>query len=240
MTLRDCEMACKRNCSCTAYTSLDIRNGGSECLLWLDELLDTRHYDADQDIYIRMVASELEGLVDSQSNFNKKRILLVVLLTSLAVPLLFAMAYGYRNITKRPHMKSRGKWNVHDEKNTSLQMEQLDDLLFFSLYEVARATGNFSVSNMIGKAALVPFTSAGVLEDGREIAVKRLSETSQQGLDEFTNEVICIAKLQHRNLVKLLGYCVHQNELILIYEYLTSKSLDWSLFGLTHSARFHL
>ncbi|KAJ0725507.1 putative protein kinase RLK-Pelle-DLSV family [Helianthus annuus] len=237
MTLRDCEMACKRNCSCTAYTSLDIRNGGSECLLWLDELLDTRHYDADQDIYIRMVASELEGLVDSQSNFNKKRILLVVLLTSLAVPLLFAMAYGYRNITKRPHMKSRGKWNVHDEKNTSLQMEQLDDLLFFSLYEVARATGNFSVSNMIGKAALVPFTRRGVLEDGREIAVKRLSETSQQGLDEFTNEVICIAKLQHRNLVKLLGYCVHQNELILIYEYLTSKSLDWSLFGLTHSAR---
>ncbi|MFS7994467.1 putative protein kinase RLK-Pelle-DLSV family [Helianthus anomalus] len=229
MTLRDCEMACKRNCSCTAYTSLDIRNGGSGCLLWLDELLDTRHYDADQDIYIRMVASELEGLMDSQSNFNKKRMLLVVLLTSLVVPLLFAMTYAYRNITKRPHMKSRGKWNVHDEKNTSLQMEQLDDLLFFSLYEVARATGNFSVSNMIGEGGFGPVYK-GVLEDGREIAVKRLSETSEQGLDEFRNEVICIAKLQHRNLVKLLGYCVHQNELILIYEYLTNKSLDWFLF----------
>ncbi|KAJ0725590.1 putative protein kinase RLK-Pelle-DLSV family [Helianthus annuus] len=235
MTLRDCEMACKRNCSCTAYTSLDIRNGGSGCLLWLDELLDTRHYDADQDIYIRMVASELEGLMDSQSNFNKKRMLLVVLLTSLAVPLLFAMAYAYRNITKRPHMKSRGKWNVHDEKNTSLQMEQLDDIQCFSLYEVARATGNFSVSNMIGEGGFGPVYK-GVLEDGREIAVKRLSETSQQGLDEFKNEVICIAKLQHRNLVKLLGYCVHQNELILIYEYLTNKSLDWFLFDETRSS----
>ncbi|KAJ0678255.1 putative protein kinase RLK-Pelle-DLSV family [Helianthus annuus] len=62
----------------------------------------------------------------------------------------------------------------------------------------------------------------GVLEDGREIAVKRLSETSQQGLDEFKNE--------------LLGYCVHQNELILIYEYLTSKSLDWSLFDVKRSS----
>ncbi|KAF5777993.1 putative non-specific serine/threonine protein kinase [Helianthus annuus] len=61
MTLGECEIACKWNCSCTAYTSLDIRNGGSGCLLWLDELLDTRKYDVDQDIYIRMSASKLEG-----------------------------------------------------------------------------------------------------------------------------------------------------------------------------------
>uniref|UniRef100_A0A251T3G0 Receptor-like serine/threonine-protein kinase n=1 Tax=Helianthus annuus TaxID=4232 RepID=A0A251T3G0_HELAN len=183
MTLGECEIACKRNCSCTAYTSLDIRNGGSGCLLWLDELLDTREYDVDQDIYIRMSASELEG-----------------------------------------------KWNVHDEKNTSLQMEQLDDIQCFSLYEVARATGNFSVSNKIGQGGFGP-----VYKDGRQIAVKRLSESSQQGVDEFKNEVICIAKLQHRNLVKLLGYCIHQNELILIYEYMTNKSLDWFLFDETRS-----
>ncbi|KAI3683307.1 hypothetical protein L1987_83810 [Smallanthus sonchifolius] len=109
MTLGECEMACKRKCSCTGYASLDIRNGGSGCLLWFDELLDTKEYDANQDIYIRMTSIELQGLVDSQSNFNKKkRILVVVLLTSSALPFIFVVAYVCRKITKMPHMKGRG------------------------------------------------------------------------------------------------------------------------------------
>ncbi|XP_076941211.1 G-type lectin S-receptor-like serine/threonine-protein kinase At4g27290 [Bidens hawaiensis] len=239
MTLQECEMACKRNCSCTGYASLVIRNGGSGCLLWLDELLDTREYDVDQDIYIRMAASELEGLVNSQSDRNEmKTILIVALLTSSAVPLLFAVACACGKIKKTAHMKRRGQRHVCDEENTSLQMDHFEDLQFFSLYEVARATNNFSVSNKIGEGGFGPVYK-GVLEDGREIAVKRLSETSQQGLDEFKNEVVCIAKLQHRNLVKLLGYCVHQNELILIYEYMTNKSLDWFLFDETRSLKLN-
>ncbi|KAJ0918617.1 putative protein kinase RLK-Pelle-DLSV family [Helianthus annuus] len=185
MTLAECEIACKRNCSCTGFGSLDIRNGGSGCLLWFDELMDTREYDGDQDIFIRMDANELEG-------------------------------------------------DQFVEKNTSLPMKHLDDLQFFSLFEVAKATCNFSVCNKIGEGGFGPVYK-GALEDGREIAVKRLSETSQQGLDEFKNEVICIASLQHRNLVKLLGYCIHQKELILIYEYLSNKSLDFFLFDETRS-----
>ncbi|KAJ0745030.1 putative protein kinase RLK-Pelle-DLSV family [Helianthus annuus] len=237
MTLKECETACKANCTCTGYANLDIRNGGSGCLLWLDELLDTREYDADQDVYIRVAASELKGLVDSLFDLNKKkriRILELLILTSLAVTLLFGAAYACQKLKKRPHKKRRGKWYGQDEKDTSLQMEQLDDLQCLSLYDIARATDNFSDSNKIGEGGFGPVYK-GVLEDGREIAVKRLSETSQQGLDEFKNEVICIAKLQHRNLVKLLGYCVHQNELILIYEYMTNKSLDWFLFDETRS-----
>ncbi|KAD0592082.1 hypothetical protein E3N88_44007 [Mikania micrantha] len=236
MNLVECEMECKRKCSCTGYANSDIRNGGSGCLLWFDELTDTREYDAGQDIYIRMDASELEGLMDSQSNFNKnKRILLiiVVIASSSALPLIFAVAYACRKKKKRLHMiKQRGDWYMLDEHNRSLQMEHLDDLQFFSLIEIVRATNNFSASNKIGEGGFGPVYK-GVLEDERKIAVKRLSEKSKQGLHEFKNEIICIAKLQHRNLVKLLGYCIHKNELILIYEYMPNKSLDFFLFGLT-------
>ena len=96
---------------------------------------------------------------------------------------------------------------------------------------ILEATKQFSEENKLGEGGF-GLVYKGTLPDGKEIAVKRLSRNSGQGLQEFKNEISLIARLQHRNLVRLLGCCLAGNELMLIYEYMPNKSLDFYLFGM--------
>jgi serine/threonine protein kinase len=135
------------------------------------------------------------------------------------------------------------------------------DLPFVCFGEIVSATDNFSENNMLGqggfgkvyKVTTVPHTQKiykttvvcrlavqlnyceimqGMMDDNKEVAIKRLGKGSRQGAEEFRNEVVLIAKLQHRNLVRLLGCCIHGDEKLLIYEYLPNKSLDSFIFGI--------
>ncbi|KAL8467827.1 hypothetical protein ACS0TY_031172 [Phlomoides rotata] len=112
----------------------------------------------------------------------------------------------------------------------TLNRVNLQELPLFKLEILATATNNFSEANKLGKGGFGPVYK-GVLPEGQEIAVKRLSKTSVQGIEEFKNELKLIARLQHRNLVRLLGCCVEMEEKMLVYEYLENKSLDSILFN---------
>ncbi|KAG6392281.1 hypothetical protein SASPL_146495 [Salvia splendens] len=101
--------------------------------------------------------------------------------------------------------------------------------------ETIVATNKFCDENKLGQGGF-GIVYKGVLAEGQEIAVKRLSKTSVQGVEEFKNEVKLIARLQHRNLVRLLGCCVEMEEKMLVYEYLENKSLDSILFKKNRSS----
>ncbi|CAI0457479.1 unnamed protein product [Linum tenue] len=104
-----------------------------------------------------------------------------------------------------------------------------DHLMVYSMTSIMTATDNFSLQNKLGQGGFGPVYK-GKLPQGKEVAVKRLSKTSGQGLVEFRNELILIAKLQHTNLVRLLGCCINGEEKMLVYEYMANKSLDTFLF----------
>ncbi|KAE8714854.1 Deoxyhypusine synthase isoform 1 [Hibiscus syriacus] len=100
---------------------------------------------------------------------------------------------------------------------------------------IMSATNGFSPENLLGKGDFGPVFK-GILVDGLEVTIKRLSRGSTQGLVEFKNELILIDKLQHTNLVRLLSFCVQGDEKMLVYEYLPNKSLD-SIFAGTNANR---
>ncbi|KFK22701.1 hypothetical protein AALP_AAs67984U000300 [Arabis alpina] len=104
--------------------------------------------------------------------------------------------------------------------------------LQFDFKTIEVATDKFARYNKLGQGGFGEVYK-GTLTNGTEVAVKRLSKTSSQGAQEFKNEVVVVAKLQHRNLVRLLGFCLEGEEKILVYEFVPNKSLDYFLFDPT-------
>ncbi|KAK2411854.1 cysteine-rich receptor protein kinase [Trifolium repens] len=158
---------------------------------------------------------------------HNKKLLIIVLLTTLTISLLLGIiAFSYYHqgtvstITRMIYKLRIYLSAAEEDLNGSGS-----DLIVFSYLAIKVATDNFSEENKLGEGGFGAVYK-GKLQKGEEIAVKRLSKTSNQGLEEFKNEIALTARLQHVNLVRLLGYCTKRNEKLLIYEYLPNKSLD--------------
>ncbi|CBI26866.3 hypothetical protein VitviT2T_000439 [Vitis vinifera] len=113
------------------------------------------------------------------------------------------------------------------QKEEDLEKIAAQEQKLFPFETLVAATKNFH--QKLGEGGFGPVFK-GRLEDGREIAVKKLSQNSNQGKKEFENEAKLLARVQHRNVVNLLGYCTRGAEKLLVYEYISNESLDKFLF----------
>ncbi|KAK2639263.1 hypothetical protein Ddye_027058 [Dipteronia dyeriana] len=239
ISLAECEKLCLNNCSCTAYANSDVREGGTGCLLWFRDLHDIRNLPVNgQDLYVRVAASELDNIDPMrQSNTRRRHISekkWVIIIVTCVVSAMGVLVLGWIIFMCKRKLRIQGKTHNSHDINDNNEESKTDDmeLLIFDLNTIASATDNFADKNKLGEGGFGPVYK-GTLMEGQEIAIKRLSKCSGQGVDEFKNEVILIAKLQHRNLVKLLGCCTQRDERMLIYEYMPNKSLDYFIFDKT-------
>ncbi|XP_060184130.1 cysteine-rich receptor-like protein kinase 43 isoform X2 [Lycium barbarum] len=125
----------------------------------------------------------------------------------------------------KPFFSSSNRGRNEDDLQNIAAQEQRQ----FAFDVLVTATKNFHPDTKLGEGGFGPVFK-GQLSDGRQIAVKKLSHSSRQGMKEFKNEAKLLARVQHRNVVNLLGYCAHGVEKLIVYEYVANESLDKILF----------
>ncbi|CAA3029413.1 Serine threonine kinase [Olea europaea subsp. europaea] len=236
--IEECRSLCLLNCSCIAYAH-DTTIG---CMFWSQQLIDIQQFsNVGVDLYIRLASSELDGQKD------KKLIIIIPVVAGLVAILICIFIYLLL-IARRKGAKEKLDTKLYEAGQTypsdsagivikdDMDKVNLEEFPLFTFETLANSTDKFHDDNMLGKGGFGPVYK-GKLADGKEIAVKRHSAASGQGMEEFMNEVDVISKLQHRNLVKLLGCCVEKEEKILVYEYMPNKSLDLFLFDPSHPSQ---
>ncbi|XP_070051575.1 G-type lectin S-receptor-like serine/threonine-protein kinase At1g11300 [Nicotiana tomentosiformis] len=225
----DCHKGCLRNFSCIAYSYYI----GIGCMHWEGILLDVQKFSTGgADLFLRLAYTELD-----QKRDIKVAIGIIVPVGSIVLAIFgyFSCKYlaKHRGRKKKSELLLRESMpNFYKESMVTDDINQakFEELFVYNFDILASATYNFNLSSKLGQGGFGPVYK-GKLPEGQEIAVKRLSQSSGQGLEEFMNEVVVISKLQHRNLVRLLGCCTERGEKMLVYEYMPKRSLDAYLFG---------
>ncbi|KAF3953511.1 hypothetical protein CMV_021056 [Castanea mollissima] len=215
MSSSECEQACLTNCSCAAFTSMNIDGKGTGCLAWYGELMDILQFtDEGSELNVRVDATELAKYISKSKRSLSKKRKLAIALVSIVVPMFLVSLLAYIWLAKKKKTKvkrevynqslnfasTKGSFEGHELEDSGTR----PDLPIFNLSCIVAATENFSPTNKLGQGGFGSVFK-GQLSNGQHIAVKRLSKSSRQGIEEFKNEVMLIAKLQHKNLVKLVG-----------------------------------
>ncbi|KAH1036002.1 hypothetical protein GYH30_055798 [Glycine max] len=162
---------------------------------------------------------------------NPSRTIIAIVVPMVVVIVLLAIMYNYLGARRRRRNKpiqNEGEGD-DDEGELANDIKTDDQLLQFDFATIKFATNDFSDANKLGQGGF-GIVYKGTLSDGQEIAIKRLSINSNQGETEFKNEILLTGRLQHRNLVRLLGFCFARRERLLIYEFVPNKSLDYFIF----------
>ncbi|CAL9013892.1 unnamed protein product [Prunus brigantina] len=227
-SIEKCGSICLSNCSCTAY-AYDSNTG---CSIWTGDLLGVQEHAADdgdgRTLYIRLAASEFMYLKSVKGHTNKRSLIIAVVSATAG---LLIMNFG-NFVWKKTLGKGRELWWKYGDTKVNYGAgggKDDTEVPLFSLRSILAATNNFSEANKLGEGGFGPVYK-GILPENQEVAIKRLSKKSGQGHQEFMNELKLIAKLQHTNLVRLLGCCIEEEEMILIYEFMPNRSLDKFLF----------
>ncbi|KAK7350045.1 hypothetical protein VNO77_08096 [Canavalia gladiata] len=100
----------------------------------------------------------------------------------------------------------------------------------YSYQELKKATKGFKDKELLGQGGFGRVYKGTLPNFNLEVAVKRVSHESKQGLREFVSEIASIGRLRHRNLVQLLGWCRRRGDLLLVYDFMANGSLDKYLF----------
>ncbi|KAM3346264.1 hypothetical protein ACQJBY_020691 [Aegilops geniculata] len=221
-------LACLEQLLGTVTTTNSLRLGGRIFLLRCNVRFDAFMFFDDKNIQrIPSPSSLAQAPAAPTATAGKTPVALAALC--------FILYHGWHLRTKGTKDKGttlQGKTTHEFQEKHELVWEmetELAEFAVFDFHQILEATVNFSEENKLGQGGFGPVYK-GHLPDGNEIAVKRLDSHSQQGFIEFKNEVELIAKLQHRNLVRLFGCCSQGEEKILVYEYLSNKSLDFFIF----------
>ncbi|XP_060965200.1 G-type lectin S-receptor-like serine/threonine-protein kinase At4g27290 [Cannabis sativa] len=191
----ECESKCLTNCSCMAYSftysESNVFVADTVCVLWFGDLFDIRQLPSGGGGGHTHL--KIESRTDPKRE-EKVKVKSLVMIIGIIIGLGGGILLIAFCICRKTHIFERNE-NKDDEL----------ELPFFHLHTISLATDNFSEANKLGEGGFGPVYK-GTLEGGQEIAVKSLSMCSGQGASEFKNEIKLIAKLQHRNLVKIFGY----------------------------------